>query len=101
EHRLVQGGDGRLQRLAAGVGACTAGFAGPGGKAPGQPRRGQGRSRDRVPEGRAVDALGTRALAAAHMLRVAVAGGIDAARRAGAYTATWPNSHSSTAPVGR
>ena len=35
------------------------------------------------------------------LLRVATAGGTDAARRAGQYTAIWPSSHSTTAPTGR
>ena len=36
-----------------------------------------------------------------HALRVAMAGGTDAALRAGANTATCPSPHSTTAPIGR
>ena len=39
--------------------------------------------------------------ASTHALRVATAGGTDAALRAGPYTAIWPSSHSSAAPTGR
>src|SRR5690606_174522 len=37
----------------------------------------------------------------AQTLRVAIAGGTAAARRAGPNTATWPSSHSASAPTGR
>ena len=37
----------------------------------------------------------------AQAVRVATAGGTEAALRAGPYTAAWPSSHSSTAPIGK
>ena len=58
-------------------------------RGPGQGRRGTGVR------------VAPRLVAAVHTLRVATAGGIEAARRAGAQTASWPSAHSSTAPAGR
>ncbi|VXB22497.1 hypothetical protein LUTEI9C_130075 [Luteimonas sp. 9C] len=40
-------------------------------------------------------------VARGQMLRVATAGGTDAARLAGQYTAICPSTHSTTAPIGR